>query len=209
MHKITSELRRHYSKCFAKYGPTSKGVDWGKVRDLNVRYDKMLAVIKSEKNTVPSFLDVGCGFGGLYLYAEKKGVPLDYTGIDVSRNMISYARSNIKGGKFLCGDVFAFHPGKKFDYVVCNGILTQKLSAGIRETDKFAKELIKKMYEICGTGLAFNAMTTRVNFMVDNLFYKSPVELIGYCLEELSDNVSFDHSYGLYEYTTYLYRKPV
>lgn len=49
-------------------------------------------------------------------------------------------------------------------------------------------------------------MTTKVNYMVENQYYRNPVELFAYCLAEITNKVRIDHAYPLYEYTVYLYR---
>jgi len=208
MHPITIELKKHYKKAFDEFGPTAQGVDWKDKKTADIRYEKMLAVIENDCNN-PKILDVGCGYGGLYNYAQEKDVKLDYFGIDVCENMIEYAKSSIKNATFINNDIFQHNFTEKFDYVVCNGILTQKLNMSQREMDEFAKILIKKMFSLAERGIAFNIMTTKVNFMVNNLYYKSPVEILGYCFNEITPKFRIDHHYpqGFYEYTLYLYRE--
>jgi SAM-dependent methyltransferase len=203
-------MRNHYGQKFEEHGPTSKGVDWGKEEDVKIRYDKMLAVIDEgdlSGEAPVSLLDVGCGFGGLFAYAKDKSIILDYTGIDVCENMIRYATDNVNDAKFYCEDILESRTDLTFDYVVCNGILTQKLSVGIKDMDRYAHLLIRRMYELCNKGIAFNIMTTKVNFMVDNLYYRNPVELFGYCFSEITNKIRIDHAYPLYEYTMYLYKE--
>ena len=207
---ITQEMKAHYSQRFDEFGATSRGVDWSKEEDVCVRYDKMLAVMGQELadiNNQITLLDVGCGYGGLFAYAEKKGIKMQYTGIDVASNMISWAKKHLDNGKFIEADFTQYSFGKrKFGFIVCNGILTQKLSASLLDMDEFAKKLIKKMFDLCDKGIAFNVMSTYVNFFAPNLYYKHPAELLSYCLSEISRKVKLDHSYGLYEYTLYVYK---
>jgi SAM-dependent methyltransferase len=211
MDPITRDLKKHYSKKFEEFGATPKGVDWNRPEDVELRYDMMLNVIRPEtitKNKRGSLLDVGCGYGGLYQYAkEKKQLKINYTGIDVAENMITYAESKIPEAKFFCQDIFNFRSDTGFDYVVCNGILTQKLTASIKDMDKYAYKLMKKMFELCKVGIAFNVMSNKVNFMVENLYYKSPVEMLAVCQANITSKIKIDHSYPLYEYTVYLYRE--
>jgi len=92
--KIIKSLKKHYENTFKSNGPSSAGVDWGYDESkLNLRYEKMLAVLQNkDPSDNPSLLDVGCGYGGLIQYGRKKGFKLQYTGIDVASNMISWAR---------------------------------------------------------------------------------------------------------------------
>lgn len=212
MDRITAALKEHYSQTFAQHGATARGVDWGRDADVALRYDKMLAVLEAETSASDtdkvgmSLLDVGCGFGGLYEHARARGMDLNYAGIDIVPEMIDHARNSIPDGHFACTDVFDDSLNSRYDYVVCNGILTQKLTTSIRDMDRYAETLIRRLFELCRRGVAFNLMTNKVNFMVDNLYYRSPVELLAFCFAEITDRVKIDHAYPLYDYTVYLYR---
>jgi len=212
MDPITQELKQHYSRKFAEFGATAKGVDWNREEDVELRYEKMLEMINPATtfaNGQISLLDVGYGYGGLYWYAkEEKQLKLRYTGIDVAENMIDYAASKASDASFLCQDIFDFCPENRFDYVVCNGILTQRLSASMKDMDKFAHRLIRKMFELCRTGVAFNVMTTKVNYFDNSLYYRCPSELLSLCIGEITRYFQPDHSYPLYEYTMYLFQEP-
>jgi SAM-dependent methyltransferase len=210
MHKITETLRAHYERSFQAHGATAKGVDWGeKLSDLQCRFEKMAAVIPSHQTARPSLLDVGCGYGGLLEHLLARRISVDYTGIDVVPSMISAAQARHSGGRFLLGDILEYPSLERHDYVVCNGILTQKLDAPALEMDEFAGLLIRRMFSLCNRGIAFNVMTTKVNFFSNNLYYRNPAELLSWCMSEITRHVRLDHAYPLYEYTMYLYREPV
>ncbi|MBN1909682.1 MAG: dTDP-4-dehydrorhamnose 3,5-epimerase [Pirellulales bacterium] len=210
MTAISQTLGEHYEGTFAKHGPTARGVDWGAEEDVRLRYDKMLEVIEPsarEADRPVSLLDVGCGYGGLLEHARQRGLTLDYTGIDVAENLIAYAKVNMPEGRFLHGDVLVWNTAERFDYVVCNGILTQKLSASILDMNRYARAVLERMFALCRRGVAANVMSNRVNFMVENLYYASPVEMLSYCLDHLTRRARLDHAYPLYEYMIYLYRE--
>ena len=203
--RISEDLGRHYSETFALHGPNSQGVDWGSDQSkMFLRYEKMLAVMSPPSSESPSLLDVGCGYGGLLDYATDKGIGLDYTGIDMAENMIEWAADNMQAGRFISGDVMTHQFETDFDYVVCNGILTQKLGTPGREMDRFAGQLIRRLFLIARHGLAFNVMTTKVNHFSNNLYYRNPAELLAWCMTEITPRIKLDHSYPLFEYTVYL-----
>jgi SAM-dependent methyltransferase len=209
MHPISEALGRHYSERFALHGPSSEGVDWGSdMSRVILRFDKMLSVVDRGEGKKPSLLDAGCGYGGLLDYAVSRDIELDYTGIDVASNMTEWARANLRSGKFVDGDILDYEFDGLFDYVVCNGILTQKLDTEGLEMDQFAEKLIRRMFSLCTIGIAFNIMSTHVNYFSDNLYYRNPAKLLSWCLTQISPDVKLDHSYGLYEYTVYIYRRP-
>lgn len=211
--RVSKRLGEHYDQTFAKHGANSKGADWGDDESrLELRYQKMLALIAtgeaSRSGAKQGLLDVGCGYGGLLSYAQEQQLDIDYTGIDLSTNMITWANDNLAGqGKFLVGDILTQTIAQRYDYVVCNGILTQKLDIPGAEMDEFARNLIHRLFELCNKGIAFNVMTTRVNYFANNLYYKNPAEMIAWCMNEVSPHFVIDHSYPLYEYTVYLYRE--
>ena len=211
MHSISKALGQHYAEKFSLHGASSEGVDWGADETkMLLRYDKMLSVVNGAGlKPKPSLLDVGCGYGGLQSYAAGRNIELDYTGIDVAHNMIEWAKANSTSGNFIHGDILDYQFDGKFDYVLCNGILTQKLETPGLQMDEFAAQLIRQMFSLCEIGIAFNVMTTKVNYYSNNLYYRSPAELLSWCLSEISTHVKLDHSYPLYEYTIYLYRHPV
>ena len=206
MEPVSKRLKEHYEKAFSEFGASSRGVDWGKDEDLLLRYDNMLSVARQEAGASVSMLDVGCGYGGLLDHAMARDIEIEYTGIDVAENMIAHAKTHHETGTFYLGDVLHHPFDLRFDYVVCNGILTQKLDATTREMDQFANSLIGRMFELCNNGIAFNIMSDKVNFMAENLYYRSPVEMLSFCLDNLSSKVKVDHAYPLFEYTVYVFR---
>jgi SAM-dependent methyltransferase len=207
MDPITRELKEHYTETFRRHGASSQGIDWRAEADLDLRYDKMLAVVPPDaRGSRPTLLDVGCGYGGLYRHAQDRGLDLRYTGVDVVPEMIEHAAATLPAGRFHCEDVFDFEPEATFDFVVCNGILTQKRSASIREMDRFAQRLIRRMFELAGVGIVFNVMTSKVDYTKDNLYHRHPAELLAWCMAEVTDKVRIDHAYPLFEYSVYLYR---
>ncbi len=217
MDDITQALKDYYATTFARHGATAKGVDWTSEEELLVRYDKMLAVLQKDFTVLPqpvSMLDVGCGWGGQLRRAQSLGVKLNYTGIDVVESMVQHARTEFPGATFIHGDVFALDKPASYDFVVCNAILTQKLGATIPAMEQFTRELARKMFEICRHGIAFNMMSTRVNFMVDNLYYQNPADLLAWMLTDLTPRVRLDHGYSslasgkgkFYDFTVYAYK---
>jgi len=217
MDKITQLLKDYHRKVFSEHGATAKGVDWNDEFEVLLRYDKMLKVVEMDfydGPDKPSLLDVGCGWGGMEKRALDLVMPVDITGIDVVEEMILHARREFPGFTFETADVFAMEETEAYDFVVCNAILTQKHDVSIPEMERFAKHLIAKMFSLCRYGIAFNMMSTRVNYTVGNLFYQNPLELFTWLLNEISPRVILDHGYSslasgrgkYYDFTVYVYK---
>ena len=206
MKKISQDLHNHYKKTFLKHGANSKGVDWGDKEWAGLlRQQKMLEVIRPNLKPV-SLLDVGCGYGALADLINERRLNISYTGLDVVPDMVDAAIKRHPNSDFICGDIMTADLNS-YDYIVCNGILTQKLNASTLEMNQFANELIKKMFSHCNIGIAFNVMSTYVNFQKDHLHYRNPSELLAWCMSEMTPNIKLDCSYEQwYEYSLYLYK---
>ncbi|MBE2205442.1 MAG: class I SAM-dependent methyltransferase [Chthoniobacterales bacterium] len=222
MNNITKSFRDHYGQAFGKYGATSRGVDWGDEGELQFRYEKFFSVIAldpGERKDTISILDVGCGWGGFckFLQERVQGGGIDYTGIDIVPEMIQRAREEFPSATFHQEDLFSFSGKKSYDYVVCNGVLTQKLSATIPDMEEYANRMVLRMFELCKKGIVFNHMSSKVNYMVSNLYYRNPLEVLSFCLAHLSPRVLLDHSFvstnnpernRLFDYIVYVFKDP-
>lgn len=213
MDEISYLLKSHYREKFLSFGATTKGVDWGDDEyRANSRNYKMLEItkyLKSFNQKEASVLDVGCGYGALLEIIQRENINVTYSGIDLVPEMIGYARKRYPATAFFEGDILEFNK-KKFDFVVSNGILTQKMMASQREMDKYANKLIKKMFNLSNLGIVFNLMTTHVNFQNERLYYRNPSEMLAWCMSELSPCVKLDAAYDpWFEYSVFVFKEHV
>lgn len=207
---ISATLGAHYNRTFAEHGATGEGVDWGPdPADHQLRLDRMVAVIETgrQPEAAQSLLDVGCGYGSLLDVIKERGLDLSYTGIEICEAMLNTARARHPDGTWLSGDILRTNEERVYDYAVCNGLLTQKLTVSQRDMDAFLKAVVTRMFRLTRLGIAFNVMTTHVNFTEPNLYYRNPAELLAWCMSELTPRVRLDHAYPLFEYTLYLYHE--
>ncbi len=217
MNRISSLLRDYHASVFSTHGATARGVDWNDESELRHRYDKMLRVLDMDfykGPSRPSLLDVGCGWGGLASRAKELGVEMDYHGVDIVRAMVEHGEAAHPEATFFVGDILEIESEGIYDFLICNGILTQKHDVSIPDMERYAKEVVRKMFSLCRYGIAFNMMSTRVNFAVGNLYYQNPVELFSWLLTEVSPRVVLDHGYSslasgvgkYYDFTAYVYK---
>lgn len=205
--RVEKKLNDHYTSCLQSHGPTAKGVGWKSEDQVRLRYNRMLRVIDSlydVKN--PTLLDAGCGYGGFLDYLREKNEPVRYTGIDVLDTMIQEARKRHPKEVFIRENILEYVPKEPYDYVICNGVLTLKMGSTFPEMDAFFKSVVKKLLGLCKVGMAFNVYSTYVGWFGEITYYKNPLEILAYCLSELSVHVKIDHAYRDYEYTVYVYQ---
>lgn len=159
---------KHYEKCLEKHGDTHLGVDWPKQQDVDKRYKVMLDVVKfaEENATEVSLLDFGCGAGHLLDFInDHKIVQLNYTGLDISEMFISLCRRKYPQYTFFCADVL--DEGitlPHFDYVVLNGVFTEKREMKFEEMWEYFCQMVIRIFSITRKGLAFNVMSNQVDW---------------------------------------------
>lgn len=207
--KKYNQIIEHYENCLEKHGDTHLGVDWPNLEHVNLRYNIMLDILnyrKSEGNV--SFLDFGCGTANLYEYILKLDLNyIDYAGLDVSSKFINVCNQKFPSINFYCCDVLeqSFEI-KNFDYIVMNGVFTEKRGLTFDEMFQYFKELIEKVFSLSNKGVAFNVMSKNVDWEREDLFHLSHDILSSFLCNKLTRNYIVRNDYGLYEYTVYLFK---
>ena len=86
-------------------------------KDYEKESHTLLQLIRRYKlSSGNSLLDVGCGTGRHILHLRKK---FDCVGMDISRHMLKEARRNVKGARFVHGDMTSFDLERQFDVALC------------------------------------------------------------------------------------------
>jgi len=198
----------HYETCLEQHGDSHLGVDWPKADDVQTRHRVMLDVIRFEGETV-SLLDFGCGAAHLNEYIREQRLDhIQYAGLDLSEKFVSLSRSKFPANQFFCLDLLdenVLLP--TFDYIVLNGVFTEKRDLSFDEMLSYFKQLIRRVFAHANVGIAFNVMTKHVDWEREDLFHLPFDTLAAFLKEELTRHFVFRNDYGLYEYTTYVYRE--
>jgi SAM-dependent methyltransferase len=209
MEKKYFNIVSHYESCLDKYGDTHRGVDWPNLPDAEKRYQVMIALIKPFHDSTVSLLDFGCGASHLYEYMRKHGKDkmINYFGLDISDKFIELSKQKFPWITYHCLDILR-DPLEipNFDYIVMNGVFTEKINLSFEEMFCYFKEVIKKVFSITNIGIAFNIMSKHVDWERQDLFHLPLDMLAEYLTKEVSRNYIIRNDYGLYEYTTYVYK---
>jgi len=144
-------IKRHFHSIWM-YGHTPEALYWENREVQELRFEVLLGVgVKSGD----SVLDVGCGFADLYRYMRDKGLEVDYTGIDLSPDMIEAAQAKETSLEFFAGDLFDFDPPEKsYDWVLLSGSLNEPL----KDDGEYVRTMLPRLYQTCRKGLAFNLL---------------------------------------------------
>ena len=203
------DIVSHYESCLERHGDTHLGVDWPKQDDVSTRHRVMLEVIKRQpRDEIVSLLDFGCGAAHLYEHIRENGIAnVEYSGLDLSNKFVELCRSKFPQNNFYCLDLLEQDETMpSFDYIVMNGVFTEKRSLTFDEMFDYFEQLVSKVFAKAEQGIAFNVMSKHVDWEREDLFHLPFDTLATFLKRELSRNFVIRNDYGLYEYTTYVYR---
>ena len=195
-----------------RYGDEFRGVGWTKSQEeTDRRYRVMLELATVVPgNGRATLLDFGCGASHLYEYMQRHGIRhLDYSGLDISDAFLALSRRKFPEITYHQLDVLKdAHSLPTFDYVVLNGIFNSRCALSFDGMVDYFERVLERAYQHTRIGLAFNVMSTYVDWERDDLFHL-PFDRVGaFLTRAISRHFVVRHDYGLYEYTVYVYREP-
>ena len=204
---MEKDLKTHYQELFREHGNAAASVQYSDSVSQYKRFE-ILAGISSELKSVT---DVGCGLAHLYDYLKSKGYQGKYHGLDfvpefIEANKLTYAQD--ANCSFQVFDILKQDIPQGSDYLLLSGVFNNKMD----NNRDFMFNGIQKMFEACNKGVAFNAMSTYVDFQADNLYYSDPLEVFDFCKRNLSKKVCLRHDYLVkensipFEYAIYIYK---
>ena len=198
----------HYESCLAKHGDTHLGVDWPKARDAETRYRVMLELIRSPRPRIVKLLDFGCGASHLYEHIVANGIRgIDYTGLDLSPKFVELSRKKFPKNRYICADILEEPDAvPASEYIVMNGVFTEKRDLTFDEMLAYFERTLTAVFAKAQGGIAFNVMSKHVDWERKDLFPLPFETLARFLIRALTRNFVIRNDYGLYEYTTYVYR---
>ena len=205
--KAYREIIAHYESCLQIHGDNHKGVDWPNAEGAAKRYQVMLELIR-DKQERQTLLDFGCGAAHLKDFIDQNNISyVEYAGLDVSSLFVSLSRRKHPDTPFFCQDILESATGlPTYDYVVMNGVFTEKRSLSFTDMWDFFTRTLIAAFGLASKGIAFNVMSKQVDWERDDLFHV-PLDAIASLLtQSVSRNFVIRNDYGMYEYTVYVYR---
>ena len=181
-----------------RFGYSSHALYWSSTEIQELRF-KVLAEIGVE--TGDSILDVGCGFADFKLWFENQSGALDYTGVDLSPDLMIEAAKRHPDAELLVGDLFDMEfADQSFDWVILSGALNELL----HDDGAYARRIITRMFELCRKGVAFNLLDAR-HFKPHDLQSHLPEEMLYFC-HGLTPDCSLRDEYLKNDFTIYMRR---
>ena len=210
--QLGDRLVKHYNRGLTEYGDTAQGALWPNEIDRRTRFGVMLDVIETSPATSIVLCDLGCGTGSLLSYIRERGLEnITYIGVDYSAAALKLARAKFPGVTFIemnIADPDADWDRISCDYLVCNGVFTGKMDISHKEMWLLLENTIKNAWYQVRRGLAFNVMSKVVDWERDDLLHVPMDDSVRLLHGLAGRNVRVRADYGLYEYTSYAFKRP-
>jgi SAM-dependent methyltransferase len=193
---MLAEVERYYSGKFAEYGATAQGVDWNSSESQQLRFRQLVRVCSKQSFSV---VDYGCGYGALLIFLRDCGYEVDYSGLDLSSQMVAYARSAFPEARFVASE----EELRPADYAFASGVFNVRLEADERQWSQYVDDTIDRLANLGDVGFAFNMLTSYSDpdLRRPDLFYGDPLYYFDRCKRRYSRHVALLHDYGLWEFT--------
>jgi SAM-dependent methyltransferase len=194
------EVAGLYAESLAKHGVDARAVGWGDEGSHRLRFDKLAEVLPAGVTPV-DVADLGCGYGALFDYLDERLGPAltRYVGYEISSEMASVARERLRDPRAFVLETA--EPTEQVDYSFACGPFNVKLDASERDWDAYVKGQLRALAATSRAGLAFNLLTTAVDWRDSKLFYADPDAYLEFCRRELSPDARLIDDYPLYEWT--------
>jgi trans-aconitate methyltransferase len=195
--KDNERLQKFYKEALAIFGDhDARSVHWSGEEGQRTRFLVLSQVANLNHQSV---LDVGCGLGDLYKFFIDQKIDVDYTGIDIIPDFIARTKERFPDGHFECKDITAVT--KTYDVVLASGALSFKVT----DSQAYNFSVIKKMYDVAKTAVAFN-MLNRATHVDDDVYATyNPTEVATFC-KTFCPRVEIITDYLPQDFTIYLYK---
>ena len=205
-------LSDHYKHCFEMHGDCAQGMGWPNQEDNRLRFDILTNIFEQylSGERKKKILDFACGTSAYYEYLQNRDIEnmIDYTGIDVVDKFVSTSQKKFPDNRYFCTDILspnAIELNEDFDFIIINGLFTQKLGMTEVEMYNFWKKIILKLHTMTRLGLAFNTMSHFCDYKLDQAFHIDWVKASKFIRKNISQNFTLRNDYRLYETTFYVY----
>lgn len=203
-------LLENYDGELQQHGDSALGAGWPNEADRRTRFDVMLSAIDRSQDEPVTLCDFGCGTGELLGHIQRLGLKnIRYVGEDRSERALSLAREKFPDATFVQMDLTDPNaPLEKLacDYLVCSGLFLRKFDIPNEDMWSFLCSTVRRLWPHVRRAMAFNLMSTAVDWKRDDLFHVSMDDAARFMHELAGRNVWIRADYGLYEYTVFARR---
>ena len=194
----------HHTERLAGFGKDVRALSWGSEDSQWARFEILVAGIEIFLSP-RAILDVGCGFGDLleFMNRKNKSHSIKYLGIDLNPTMIEEAKKRYPSGRFEVRDILQAPPAERFDYVVGSGLFFLR----VKNWYSYMAAMVGCMYEIATVGVAVNFLSAfSPGKKGKHSFYADPGAVFNTIAHVVSKKIMLRHDYRANDFTLFIYR---
>ncbi|MBN3941745.1 MAG: class I SAM-dependent methyltransferase [Nostoc sp. NMS9] len=204
------DISGHYKQLFQTYGDSPQACQWSSRESQRQRLAYLLGVASVNGiQSTTKILDFGCGTGALPDFLLDKNIQAKYTGVDIVDEFLDCGRAKHPHQRFC--KQFDIEPNETFDYIFISGIFNNNTG----NNELFFETTLRWCWQHCNQAIAFNLLSTYVDYQELDLWYKAPEQTIQFIKSEFGHRTPFQmlNDYVLprgaipSEYTVYVYKQ--
>jgi len=204
---VSDSQATYYGNLLKQHGVGVDAVASGSQIYKDLRYEKLCQVF--EKDSEFSLHDVGFGLGHLYEYIKQhhSNKQVSYSGSEVTEEFVMQCRESYPDCQFVHRDLALQSYPDRYDYLIFGGTFYHTAGVPQEQFGAYVRKVLKNAFCMARRGIAFNFITSHVEYRKDDLFYANPADMIKFVVGNLSRFFLIDHSYPLFEYTMCIYKE--
>ena len=200
--RVLDGVQALYERGLAEHGTSAQAVGWRDEASQALRFEKLGHLLDAGAvGDGYSALDWGCGYGAMFDWLAARESPTlgRYVGCDISPEMVRAARQ--RTGDPRADWLHGSRVDETFDVAFVSGTFNVRLDAGDDEWHAFVERTLVDLAARVRVGLAFNLMTSYVDYREPQLYYAEPERFFAFCKRRIGPRVALLHDYGLWEWT--------
>lgn len=203
---ISARQSTYYGGLYERHGASVDAVASASQTFKDLRYQRLSNVFGQDHAF--SVHDVGCGLAHLHAFLQHRypDRSIEYSGSDITPKFVDHCRQHHPGLSFELRDLAASPFPEKYDYLVFGGTFYHLAGSQEAEFLNFLRCMLRNGFSCANKAIAFNLITSHVDYRLDDLFYAELGALTDFIAQDLSRFFTIDHSSPLYEYTVCVYQ---
>jgi len=194
------QILSFYNFHLKKFGDRPEALRWTPQGQLK-RYRTLADIAPVRDLNNATVLDYGCGTGDFYKFLKRRGISVQYTGVDINENFIALAKSKYPECEFHVMNADDDQFEGFYDYIFICGVFNLQVPG----VDDDMKNALVTLFKHCNKGLALNALSSHAPVRDPELHFTSPEEMVKFSLENLSPSIVLRHDRIRNDFTLYVY----
>jgi SAM-dependent methyltransferase len=191
----------HYRDLWTAHGDSYRALDWGSRASQQRRFEVLANGCQLQGARI---LDVGCGLAHFADWLRTRHIMVDYTGLDITAELLTQAAARHPGHRFVRGSVLDpdILRDETFDIVIASGVFCSYPDAG----PAWVHAAIDRMWQWTTKTMAFNSLSAWAAQDTPSELHADPMATLAFC-RTLSPRVALRHDYHPRDFTVHVFRE--